>query len=819
MSEASWYERHREVMPRDAVRAKMDRSTCLARHSPKWEGVEALTGFWAHGVPLGNGDFGALVYGPPDNLTFILGKNDLWMRSTTASHFPGEGYDELLRIYRDKDREAFQRLLPTEENWRDDFMPSSLVNGGFFRLHVAEAAGIRRVTQELSLEDATHRLRFEAPGLDRMWSVSPDFDVTSFVSAPHETLAVRVRRERLPLRSFTWRLDRETHPLLPPVRLGSEGNVVWLEQDLLQGDRYAIALLQDGAPVEVTTARRSLLGECRADDRTETAFFLAAATQRDSADPLALARRRVEQAARAGFDKVHEEHKNYWAGYWGRSWVACADQDVERTWYISNYLSATILRPGKVSPGLQGMWCKENNPPWQADFHGNINIQAVYMGVMGSNRMELFEPCARLYHGMLPQCRRDTREFFGVRGARLPHGGGIDGFEQCEYDWPVLAVSIGPSGWIARLFWWAYQHLGDAAFLAEVAYPILRDVAEFYCGRLERAGRDADGLWRIEPSASSEYKARSLDGWGANSGYDNGSIRMGLSAAVEAAALLGVDAELRDRWQRALQMLPPLPAGEDGVWTRWPGEEQVEAGAHCYPIFPCEVASAFHGPPELRAQARASWARYRERSHSAWCGGAPVAAAARMADADWAFDSTKHALDPARKDSSFGKPRSGLVADINNGAMQADHGPGLSFALNSMLGLGVEGTLIFFPAMPPDVDVAFHSLRFPGPVLAGGEQRDGRVRYVTLQPLTNNPLRVLNPFDPRLWGAGETMPVRVRRMDTDETVLAACCAFRDPLEWRPRAGAVYAVESPDEPLYALPIRNRRSDGRWASNDQ
>jgi hypothetical protein len=29
-------------------------------------------------MPIGNGDFGAAVHGYPDNLTFHIGKNDLW---------------------------------------------------------------------------------------------------------------------------------------------------------------------------------------------------------------------------------------------------------------------------------------------------------------------------------------------------------------------------------------------------------------------------------------------------------------------------------------------------------------------------------------------------------------------------------------------------------------------------------------------------------------------------------------------------------------------------------------------------------------------
>jgi hypothetical protein len=46
---------------------------------------------WRQGMPIGNGDFGATVHGYPDNLTFHIGKNDVWLYNKEND----EGYPKI----------------------------------------------------------------------------------------------------------------------------------------------------------------------------------------------------------------------------------------------------------------------------------------------------------------------------------------------------------------------------------------------------------------------------------------------------------------------------------------------------------------------------------------------------------------------------------------------------------------------------------------------------------------------------------------------------------------------------------------------------
>jgi hypothetical protein len=781
----AWCRRNNEIMPAAAAGRDIDQAAVLARCSPRWEGIDGYTAYWGDGAPLGNGDFGAMVYGAPDNLSFLLGKNDLWLRSTTRSLFPGESFQHLVDIYRRQDREAFKKLAPTDPAWRDTFRPSTLTNAGFLTVNLAEASSTARMSQELRLGDATWHAWFETSGLDNMWPEAPDHEIEAFVSAPDEVLVIRIRRSRLPLRPFSWRLSRPAHELLPPPEVDANDQMAWLEQELLQGDRYAIAVLQTGVGLELTPARRAVLAETCADPIHETVFYVALATSNDGENPLEIASDRVSRAADRGYAALHADHAAGWSTFWQRSGFTCSEPKVEKAWYVSNYLTGSILRPGKTSPGLQGMWCKENFPPWCADFHGNANIQAIYQGVLGANHIDLFEPYAALYWHMRPQCRRDTESFFKLPGVRYPHAGSIDGHEMTEPDWITLAASYTPSSWIARMFWWVYQHTGDREFLATVAYPILKDVAEFYAGILDFSGKDSQGRYRIVLSIWGEDNATTLDGWGESSIYDLCSFMAAFQQAADAAALLEVDETDRTRWTGMRQNLPDLPVDEEGVWLKWPDHPKnarFTALSLYQQVFPSEIASLYSGPEKLRRQAMTSWWNHaRHTMNSSWIGGTPSVGAMRLGDREWAW-----------KSLAAGGTNTGIGGSKVAGLIQADHGPGLAFGINSACALVDGGLLVLFAGIPPEIDAAFHSLRVPGALLVSAEQRGGQVIHVAIQSLHGGPICLLNPFNPV--ELNNRSPVDVHVIGDEGSVLEARLLDHSArLEWQGKAGVVYRV--------------------------
>ncbi|HOF88157.1 MAG TPA: hypothetical protein PLZ36_08660 [Armatimonadota bacterium] len=152
-------------------------------------------------------------------------------------------------------------------------------------------------------------------------------------------------------------------------------------------------------------------------------------------------------AREAEYAVIAKAHRAWWAAYWQRAYVCVDDAALEKWWYTSLYLCASTIEPDYQSPGLQGVWIKENVPAWCGDYHTNVNLQSVYWGLYAANRVDFLEPFVHLLHDMAPRCRQDTRGYYGMRGIRFPHAGGIDGGELTTGPWSLLGISVGGSGW------------------------------------------------------------------------------------------------------------------------------------------------------------------------------------------------------------------------------------------------------------------------------------------------------------------------------------------------------------------------------------
>jgi hypothetical protein len=640
----------------------------------------------------------------------------------------------------------------------------------------------------VALAEGTARLEFRQCGhnITADATYGEKSKASAFVARAPGVLVIRAEAGGIPLGHLQWELGRVRHPGLGLAAAGAEGELGWLDQPLLDQDHYVIMALVEGAAARWGVAGTRAFGECELDAAgAGLTIYLTVVSSRDAADPGAEARRRLTAAQAAGYTALAAANREWWENYWRRSFVMFGDAEVEKWWYIANYLCGATLRAGAQSPGLQGVWAKENIPGWNGDYHGNINMQSLYWGLLPSNRLDLMEPYFRYYTDILPQCRRDTAEYFRMRGARLPHSSDTSGYQIGSPDHLTLATSPAPSGWLAQLFWQYYEYTGDKQFLAETAYPMLRDVALFYSDYLVK---ESDGRYAIVPSIYFEVSNDEMGNWGRNSSYDLAIFRMALENAVAAAGILGIDGELQAEWREKVEYLAPLPANKENVWLNWEGKELARDPWHyqCFPVYPAELASKYHGSEALRKQAVATWEYLKRMGRpGAWCGGMGTSTAVRMGDIEWAMQEAKWWTGSAN----------GLVGGWSAKVLQADHGPGMSRALSDMLVLSLGGVVRLFPGTPPEVPARFHSLRLPGAFLVSAEKRGAGVAYAVFQSLAGNELRVANPFE-------EGVPARIRDLTTGR-VCAEGCEAGAVLTTATEIGHVYAVERTAAPLETI----------------
>jgi alpha-L-fucosidase 2 len=788
-----------EILPGSYARFKLDPARYLAQSDLVWAPLEGPPANWIDGLPVGNGDFGAMVYGYPDNLSFALGKTDIWDRRDIGhSNFPAGTFAELRQTFFDRDEAAFNRFR--EGNGRPFASYASgvghLTDAGVFRLRLAEDSIATGCTARLSLHDAVGRMEFLATGQNKIDSGDPSKNtVEFFASREHDVIAIRLQPGRYPLGHVSWELGRALRPECTAPTLGQEGNLAWFHQQMPAGDSFVIAAQVETPAAAWNAAGNRLVGDLLIRSQEPLEVYLTIVTSFDSPDPLAEAKRRLRNATRLKYEGLIASHRDWWRRFWERSFVSFGRQDIEKWWYVSNYLCGSILRPGKQTPGLQGVWVKENYAAWNGDYHGNVNMQALYWSLYPSNRLELTEPYFRYYTDILPQCRKDAREYFGMRGARLPHAGDTRGYEITD-NWITLSTSISPSGWLANLFWKYYEYTADKEFLASVAYPLLRDVAMFYDDYLRK---DAQGRYSIEPSIHGEAFCPDFKSWARNSGYEISILRVTFETALEAAEILGCDAELQASWEDKLAHLAPIPTTPDGVWKAW--EDRAETYAEqcwlTFPVYPIDLVSIYHGPEALRSQAIATWKYLREnkRLPSTIFGGRGASLASRLGDPEWAVEVAGWNAKPDTKEWVPDITKCGGLTSPTHSYIQFEHGPGMSRALSDMMLLGLGGVLRVFPGVPKRIPARFHSLRAQGAFLVSAEKRGEEVDYVLVQSLAGNRLRLANPF---------SGPARLRSLTTGKTVAEGAWATGQVIESPTAKGEIFVLESASRPLETIP---------------
>ncbi len=261
-------------------------------------------------------------------------------------------------------------------------------------------------------------------------------------------------------------------------------------------------------------------------------------------------------------------------------------------------LSSSIC--GELPANLQGKWNDLLAPPWECDYHFDINLEMNYWMAEPAALPECAEALIRYVKSFMESGREAAERLYGCRGICLPLQTDAWGVSTPEaYGW---AVWIGAAPWIARHLWDHWRYGGDQAYLKE-AYPFFAGVAEFYEDYLVR---DQNGTYQILPSQSPENFIPGLDEFpvllGKSSAMDVQLCYDALGYAIGAAEALGIDADRAALWKTLREHLPPFAIGSDGRLLEWDRElPEGEPGhrhlSHLYGLYPSDLFT-----PETRPQ-------------------------------------------------------------------------------------------------------------------------------------------------------------------------------------------------------------------------
>jgi alpha-L-fucosidase 2 len=664
------------------------------------------------GLPLGNGTLGAQVW-QPDGLMFQL--------NTPLSGVYGGA---LCRV----------RLRTT---------PSVLT-------------GMRTYRQRLSLYDAALVTEIDTE--------SGNLTARCWIPAESDALVIECNDARPGvadrfLEIQTWR---------PSAVLAADRGVLRVSDALkLQGEpdyRFAVAAGVEGAEATAEKADEKTL-RLRIPSGNFTVRIALGATRDKTADVAALAARRLAALDGRGLADARKAHAAWWSQFWAKSFIKLASDDgtadyCANLWYVHLVAMAAGSR-GEVPPKFNGgLWTDQRDDREWGSAYWHWNTQETYWPIFAANHLELHRPYQEMYWRMLPAVTKWTKEAWELDGAQyqetIPFNGAMGVWQKERGVHPRVPVPktvahtnliLSSSAEIAMQFWWVYLYTGDEAFLRERVYPLMREVAAFYVGYLEK---DSSGRYGIYPSNAHEtfWKVR-------NPATDLAALRYFFPAILEASRRLNADAELRTVWQDRLDHLAPWaidPAtGAILSYELRPGEKIDFRNAENPDLFAVGVFPLITlGSPDHALGLKTFYARHNVNVYG-WTTDSICAARLGLAD-------------PPPKGAS---PKQQGIAQLLVGHAQTfqDHPSGLqdyyprkpaihpylegsgtfSTAVGEMLLQSFNDVIRVCPALPAAWSADFKLLAMGGFEVTAHAER-GRVRWVSLLSQRGQAVRMANPF-------------------------------------------------------------------------
>ncbi|MFU8780656.1 MAG: glycosyl hydrolase family 95 catalytic domain-containing protein [Kiritimatiellia bacterium] len=235
------------------------------------------------------------------------------------------------------------------------------------------------------------------------------------------------------------------------------------------------------------------------------------------------------------------------------------DRELEALLYdYARYLMISCSRAGQggLPANLQGIWCMNKRPPWRCDFHTDINVQMNYWFTSTSNLTDCFMPLAQWIDSIRAVRKEETRRVLGVeRGWLMRSENGIFGGSTWH-------IQKGDSAWLTQNLWDHYTFTQDKAYLERYAYPVLKEISEFWVDHLKEL---PDGTLVAPEGRSPEHGPVGVDGVT----YDQQLCAELFTNTIEAARTLGVDIDFQKELSDKLKRLLKPQIGHWGQFQEW----------------------------------------------------------------------------------------------------------------------------------------------------------------------------------------------------------------------------------------------------------
>ena len=552
-------------------------------------------------LPIGNGNIGANIFGNIDTECITLNEKSLWLGGPNAKRGPefywnsnkdgAKVLKDIRRAFQENDLETAARL--TQDNFNGTVPYDTVTFGGYTTL------GDLRIETGIPAEDYSDYVR--ALSVDSAFTTvnfrTSDgirYERRAFVSYPDNMMVLRYGASARGCQN----LRLQYHPnAASHGRFAADGNdgIVFTGRLYNNDMEYCVRIraVAKGGSVSNTDGTLTVKG---AD---EVMFLLTADTDYKmnldpdfnnpktyvGVDPVQTTAQWMKRVSKKNYGQLFDRHLRDYLSLYRRVSLqlnpsvadsglptdarleayrkGASDPLLEETYFqFGRYLLIASSRPGNLPANLQGIWANGLDGPWHVDYHNNINLQMNYWPAL---TCALHECQAPLHEFILSQRKHGTetaKQYFNARGWATNISSNPFGFTAPLID-KDMSWNFNPvaASWLATHMWEYYAFTRDLKFLRDVAYPVIKDCANFCCDYLWQKN---DGTLTAAPSTSPEHGP--VD---EGTTFTHAVIREILYEACLAADTLGVDAADITTWHSNLLALAPYETGRYGQLKEW----------------------------------------------------------------------------------------------------------------------------------------------------------------------------------------------------------------------------------------------------------